>query len=180
MGARLLLIPLRESAAYQIKGTIYLFKCCDLLEINDLLDWLSQNILMHSSKTFAALFSRDAVVKRCFVASNMVSVFVWIGQVDVALLLPLPNMIDCNSSNPLSTFPRWLRPYTSCRIMLLFLSRYLLLILCIVDCFPAWKVVSQSGWLVHDSPPTCCSVVVVFLNGAVFEFLSRGKKQFKY
>jgi hypothetical protein len=76
MGARLLLISITEVAAYVIMGTIYLFMCWDFFLIKERLDSSLVITLRYSSNTLAALDRREAVSKRCVVASNLVSVFV--------------------------------------------------------------------------------------------------------
>ena len=78
MGARLLLISITitELAAYVIMGTIYLFMCWDSFLIKERLESSLVITLRYSSNTLAALDRREAVSKRCVVASNLVSVFV--------------------------------------------------------------------------------------------------------
>jgi hypothetical protein len=63
-------------AAYIIMGTIYLFVCWDFLLINERLDSSLEITLTYSSNTLEALNRREAVSKRCVVASNLASVFV--------------------------------------------------------------------------------------------------------
>jgi len=66
----LLLMSITELAAYVIMGTIYLFMCWDFLLIMERLDSSSLEItLTYSSNTLVALNSREAVSKRCAVAS---------------------------------------------------------------------------------------------------------------
>ncbi len=88
--------------------------CYDFLEIKCLLVWLLHNTLVYSANTLAALSSHDADVKRRFVALNWVSVCGWIVDVDTDLLLLVQYMMDCKSSNPLSTVLRWVPPYHNC------------------------------------------------------------------
>jgi hypothetical protein len=78
MGARLLLISITitEMAAYVIMGTIYLFMCWEFLLIKEQLDSSLEITLTYSSNTLAALDRREAVSKRCVIASNLASVFV--------------------------------------------------------------------------------------------------------
>ena len=64
MRASVVLLSFIKSAACHNNGMIYLFTCCDLFEIKCLLVWLWHNIFVHSSKTLAALSSRDAVVNK--------------------------------------------------------------------------------------------------------------------
>jgi hypothetical protein len=104
-----------ESAVCHNNGMIYLFTRCDLFEITCLIVCLLHNIFVYSSKTLAALSSRDAVVNRCFVASNWVSVFVLMEDVSPDLLLLPQYTMDCKSSNPLSTVSWLIHPYHSCR-----------------------------------------------------------------
>jgi len=65
----LLLMSITELAAYVIMGTIYLFMCWDFLLIMERLDSSLEITLTYSSNTLVALNSREAVSKRCAVAS---------------------------------------------------------------------------------------------------------------
>ncbi len=56
--------------------TIYFFRCWDFILIRVQLDRLLQITLVNSSNTLAALKSRNAVSNKCFLASNLASVFV--------------------------------------------------------------------------------------------------------
>ena len=115
MGARLLLISITELAAYVIMGTIYLFMCWDFLLIKERMDSSLEITLTYSSNTLAALNRREAVSKRCVVALNLASVFVWMEQLEVDLVELRDDTMDCRCSNALPTPPPQVCPWTSCR-----------------------------------------------------------------
>lgn len=176
MGARLLLISITELAAYVIMGTIYLFMCWDFLLIKERLDSSLEITLTYSSNTLAALNRREAVSKRCVVASNLASVFVWMEQLEVDLVELRDDTMDCRCSNALPTPPR-VRPWKQAAVT--FSSTEWMVC---VDCIFMWQWISSSNYddewilIVAWYSMYWSLSSTVRMDGAAFEFFSHQKE----